>query len=177
MLLKKQGLHTKYIYIIRLFEFFFKKKRFYDAWNFCLGKFIILAWGIHYFAVWVKARLPWTAPRASQPVRTYPSGSVWLCLSTSKDLRLYPVSWFMEPITAAQSTQHSVLSESGEERAQTMANSWCTKLFFKQTRWAIQGPWNEVKLSDLYSGTQEGNPSLMDMEEHSQLQFHLARLS
>lgn len=173
MLLKKQSLHTNYIYIIRLFGFFFfKKKRFYDAWNFWLGEFITLAWGVHYFAVWVKPRAPWAAPRASQPVRTHPSGSVWLCLSTSKG-----GSWFMEPITAARSTRRSVLSEGGEERAQTMGNSWCTKLFFKQTRWAIQGPWNEVKLGDLYSGTQEGNSSLMDMEEHSQLQFHRARLS
>lgn len=83
----------------------------------------------------------------------------------------------MEPKPTARSSQHSVLTESGEERAWTMENPWCTNLFFKQSRWAIQGPWNEVELSDLYSGAQEGNPSLLDVEKHSQLQFQLARLS
>lgn len=74
----------------------------------------------------------------------------------------------------AQSSQHSVLCESGEERA------WPCQIQDAPTsssNTAIQGPRNEVKLSDLYSGTLEGNPSLMDMEKHSQLHFHLARLS
>lgn len=165
MLLKKQSLHMNHIYIIRLSRVFFKKKRFYDAWNVWLGELMILLFELN--------------PGCPEQLPEHPSLSgsipVCLCLSTCKDLGLYPKKWFLGAIKLhrAPSTLLSVrverkglgprqIPDAPTSQTQQMKNSRTMK--WSQAQWFI--------LRDT-----GGKPEFDGYGKHSQLQFHLARLS